>query len=92
MGSILIGQPWLALAPAAVFFVLRRLSARTLPAVAGAAWLLYAVYEYAMQRRWLCTGECDIRIDLLVLYPVLLLVSIAAAITAALGIARRYGR
>jgi len=42
-----------------------------------------------MQRRWLCTGECDIRIDLLLLYPVLLLTSIAAVIVALLGIFRR---
>jgi len=89
VGTIFTTQPWLALVPAAVFLVLYRLSARRLPAFAASAWLLYAVYEYAMQRRWLCTGECDIRIDLLLLYPVLLLTSIAAVIVALLGIFRR---
>lgn len=88
VGTIFTTQPWLALIPAAVFLVLYRLSARKLPAVAASAWLLYAVYEYAMLRRWLCTGECDIRIDLLLLYPLLLLTSIAAVIVAVSGIVR----
>ena len=88
-GTTFTTQPWLALIPAAVFLVLYRLSARKLPAVAASAWLLYAIYEYAMQQRWLCTGECDIRIDLPLLYPVLLLTSVAAGIVALVGIARR---
>lgn len=88
-GTIFTTQPWLALIPAAVFLVLYRLSARKLPAVAASVWLLYAIYEYAMQQRWLCTGECDIRIDLPLLYPVLLLTSVAAGIVALVGIARR---
>ena len=25
-----------------------------------------------MKRRWLCSGECNIRVDLLVIYPALL--------------------
>jgi hypothetical protein len=31
-----------------------------------------------MKLRWLCSGECNIRVDLLVLYPLLLLVSLIA--------------
>ena len=87
----MIARPWLALLPAALFLGVYRVSRRTLPAVAASAWLLYACYEYAIQRRWLCTGECDIRIDLLLLYPLLLLTSLAAAIVAVLGIGRRGG-
>ena len=33
-----------------------------------------------MHRRWLCTGECNIRVDLLLLYPVLWIVSLTALI------------
>jgi hypothetical protein len=44
-------------------------------------WLLYAAYETGMQRRWLCTGECDIRIDLLLIYPVLLAALVAAGVS-----------
>jgi hypothetical protein len=35
-------------------------------------WCVYAVYEYLMYRRVLCSGECNIRVDLLLIYPVLL--------------------
>ena len=47
------------------------------------AWCLYAVYEYLMYQRVLCTGECNIRIDLLLLYPVLVGASIWQAVALA---------
>lgn len=43
-----------------------------LPALA-LCWLAYAGYEGLMYARWLCRGECNIRVDLLLLYPPLLL-------------------
>jgi hypothetical protein len=46
--------------------------------VAAGAWLIYFLYEEGMQRRILCSGECNIRVDLLLIYPVLLLISAAA--------------
>lgn len=42
-----------------------------LGALAG-VWLVYAVYEFLMDKRVLCTGECNRRVDLLLLYPLLL--------------------
>lgn len=35
------------------------------------AWGAYSVYEYLMYRRVLCSGECNIRVDLLLIYPLL---------------------
>jgi hypothetical protein len=88
--GIFIAWPWLALHPAAVFLVLHEASKRRLAAAAALIWLLYAVYEFAMKRRWLgCSGECNIRVDLLLIYPVLLLTSIAAGISAVRAIIRR---
>lgn len=75
---LFIERPWLALVPAALFFLLFRRSRRGLVAGAAVVWALYAVYEYAMRLRWLCTGECNIRVDLVLLYPVLVLMSLAA--------------
>ncbi len=80
--SILIEAPWLALIPAALYALLYRRSRRTLVASVAVMWLGYALYEYAMRRRWLCSGECNIRVDLLLLYPVLFLASVAALIVA----------
>ena len=34
---------------------------------------VYAVYEFFMFKRVLCSGECNIRVDLLLIYPVLLI-------------------
>ena len=35
-------------------------------------WLFYAAYELLMYKRVLCTGECNIRVDLLLIYPFIL--------------------
>jgi hypothetical protein len=79
LGALFIPRPWLALIPAALFFALY-LASRKRPALAASlAWLSYTLYEYAMYRRWACSGECNIRIDLLAMYPVLILLSITAA-------------
>jgi hypothetical protein len=47
----------------------------------GVFWLLYAAYETAMRQRWLCSGECNIRVDLLLLYPALLLVTLIGVVS-----------
>ena len=83
-----IAWPWLALLPAGLFFALYLRSRRLPVAAAALLWGLYAVYEYGMRRRWLCTGECNIRVDLLLLYPVLVVASIVALV-AALRVPRR---
>ncbi len=87
--SILIAYPFLALIVAAVFLALHRASKRRIAATLAIAWTVYAVYEYAMYRRWLCTGECNIRVDLLLIYPALLVGSLAAAYVAGRAIAQR---
>ena len=80
MGDWLIGQPELALLPAVVFLLLYAARRRRLVLVAGVVWLLYALYEFGMKRRILCSGECDIRVDLLVIYPALIALSVAALV------------
>ena len=46
----------------------------------GIAWIAYSLYEFGMKQRWLCSGECNIRIDLLLIYPVLVIGLVAAAV------------
>jgi hypothetical protein len=41
-------------------------------------WTAYLVYEYLMRWRILCSGECNIRVDLLLIYPVLGIMSLVA--------------
>ena len=61
---------------------------RGLPILA-VAWLLYAVYEWLMVQRVLCSGECNIRVDLLLLYPVLLGSSLWSLVAYLLRVIRR---
>ncbi len=52
---------------------------RTIPSlVAGLLWVIYSIYEFLMYMRILCTGECNIRIDLLIIYPILIASSLLA--------------
>ena len=80
--GVLIAFPSLALLPALAFGVVGVRRRRAIVWVAAVAWLLYAAYETAMARRILCSGECNIRVDLLLLYPALLGLSVAAGLVA----------
>jgi hypothetical protein len=48
--------------------------------VTGTLWILYSIYEYLMYIRVLCTGECNIRVDLLLIYPLLIVLSLLSII------------
>ena len=78
--GIFIAQPWLA-AVVGLVFVILGWQRRWGVAAVGVLWTLYAVYETGMQRRWLCSGECNIRVDLLLIYPALLLFSAGAILS-----------
>jgi len=83
--AVFIAQPALALVPAVVFLILARLRRSGFALVTGLVWIAYALYEAGMYARILCSGECNIRIDLLLIYPVLAILTVAA-------IARVFGR
>lgn len=76
--SIFIEHPSLAGALGVLFLACYWASRRPAIVVAGLAWLAYSGYETAMRLRWLCTGECNIRVDLLLIYPLLLGISVVA--------------
>ena len=74
--GVFIARPFLALVPAAVFAVLYFLRRSPVILTPALGWLAYVPYELGMKLRILCTGECNIRVDLLLIYPVLALVSV----------------
>ena len=76
--ALFSGAPWLGLLPALVLAALYARTRDPVVRVASGAWGVYAAYEYLMQWGVLCSGECNIRIDLLVLYPVLLFLTVFA--------------
>ena len=76
--AIFIQYPVLAAIIGLLLLGLGRWIGRRLVTAVGVIWLLYAAYETGMQQRWLCSGECNIRVDLLLIYPLLLVASVAA--------------
>lgn len=79
--AVLIEYPFLATLIGIGLVALGRLRGRRAAVGVGLVWLVYSVYELGMQRRWLCSGECNIRVDLLVIYPVLLIGLVVAGIS-----------
>src|SRR5688572_14403943 len=81
MMAIFITYPWLAALVGVPLVAAGRRRGRRAALVAGLAWLAYAVYETGMKQRWLCTGECNIRVDLLLVYPILLVLTLIAVVS-----------
>jgi hypothetical protein len=80
MRSVLIEYPLLAAVVGIVLLGLGRAMRRQTAVAAGVLWVAYALYETGMHQRWLCSGECNIRIDLLAIYPILLVGAFVAGI------------
>jgi len=78
--AVFIEYPAMALVPAALFAAGFAWKRGAFCALCCVLWLLYCVYEFLMKYRVLCSGECNIRVDLLILYPALFLVSLAGVI------------
>ena len=79
--AIFIQYPWLAALIGVFLTGLGRSRGRRTAMVVGVTWLLYAAYETAMRLRWLCSGECNIRVDLLLIYPLLLAASVVGIVS-----------
>jgi hypothetical protein len=78
--GILVEAPLLALIPAAILLCVGYVRRSRLAQIAGVVWFIYALYELAIRARLLCSGECNIRVDLLVIYPALALLSLVAVV------------
>ncbi len=85
MMAIFIQYPWLAALLGASLLGLGRWRGRGAAVAAGLTWLLYAVYETGMKQRWWCSGECNIRIDLLLVYPILLVLTVVGVVSVLRG-------
>jgi hypothetical protein len=79
--ALLIQYPILAAVTGATLLGLGRRAGRRVAVRVGIAWIVYSLYEFGMKQRWLCSGECNIRIDLLLIYPVLVIGLVAAAVS-----------
>ena len=81
--GVFAGYPWLTLIPIALFFFISLKARSRFVSIVALLWLIYGAYELLMKLRVLCSGDCDIRTDLLFIYPALMLISIAALLFSA---------
>lgn len=84
--SVFVEHPLLAFVPALLFLAAAVATARIACWIAAAAWATYGFYELAMSDGLFCSGGCNIRIDLLVISPVLLGLTLVALIRAAMSL------
>jgi hypothetical protein len=86
----LLGIPLLAVVFGLLIVACFKLTRTLLALVTGVLWILYGFYEYLMQIRVLCSGECNIRVDLLLIYPILIVYTIASAVRVGKVLWQRY--
>ena len=79
--ALFIAYPWAAGLVGVACALLWRWRGRRIAAIAALGWLLYAGYEFLMKARVLCSGECNIRVDLLLIYPLLTAVTVASVVS-----------
>ncbi len=75
---------WLTIVAGCGFIWLFLRKGRWTALVAAFSWFGYGLWEYGMKMRILCSGDCNIRVDLLLIYPLLFLISGWALIQCAL--------
>lgn len=75
---LFIGFPWISGVIGAGFIFTWFKKREIWLLIAGIGWLLYSGYEYMMHLRIWCSGECNIRVDLLVIFPLLVYLSLRA--------------
>jgi len=68
--------PFLATFPFLVLTGLYLWTKRRFILVVAICWAFYIPYEYGMKWRLFCSGECNIRVDLLLIYPALAVLSV----------------
>lgn len=78
--GIFAGYPWLVIFPIALLLFIGYAAKARFATAIGILWIIYGMYEWMMHARILCSGDCNIRMDLLFIYPILLLLSLTALI------------
>ncbi|MCL5777490.1 hypothetical protein M1105_10895 [Limibaculum sp. FT325] len=76
--AVFVSLPWLAAVPALGFALLWWRNGGVVVALAALAWALYGLYEGGIYLRLLCTGDCNIRVDLIFAYPPLAALTLLA--------------
>lgn len=78
--QMLILCPYIALIPTFVFGVIYFKFHNKIIGLTTVLWLLYFIYETLNLLRITCSGDCNIRVDLLLIYPILLIFSLISIV------------
>lgn len=84
--AVLIGYPYLALIPAIFLGIVYFKLKKNIVGITALLWIIYSVYETLNLLRITCSGECNIRVDLILIFPfltILTLISLFQIIRAA---------
>ena len=87
--AVFIRWPAGAFIPAAAFGAAFLWNRRIATLIAALSWTLYAILDSLNKAGITCRGDCNIRVDLLFIYPLLWIVSIAGVIGLLMGRRRR---
>ena len=80
MGAVFIGVPPIALLLGAAFAGLYFRRRQRTALAAALLWTAYGAYETAIKLQLICPEGCNIRVDLLLIYPLLAIVSILSLV------------
>lgn len=80
MGTVFVGAPLIALLLGGVFTVLYIRRRKRTALATALLWSAYGVYEYAIKLQVICPEGCNIRVDLLLIYPLLAVFSVIALV------------
>lgn len=72
---IFVERPWVALVPAMIFYLLYYPFRLKLVLAAALLWTVYSLYELGIWNGLFCDQDCNIRVDLLAIYPLLAVIS-----------------
>jgi len=81
---------WIVLLIAVAFALVAWRARRVSTWVVAVVWLLYFLYETSIRFQLICSRECDVRLDLLVIYPVLACISLVGLIPISVSMWRRW--
>jgi hypothetical protein len=79
--AIMIEYPFLSLIPSFVLGVIYFNKRKKLIGITAILWFWYFIYETLNHLRITCSGECNIRIDLLLIAPMLFLLTVISLVT-----------
>ena len=81
MGAVFISAPLVALLLGGAFARLYFRGRKRIALAAALLWTTYGAYEGAIKLQFICPEGCNIRVDLLLIYPLLIVVSVLALVT-----------